>query len=224
MKKPLALIAAILFAYQISNAQTQKGVQTLGFSLSYSHSANNSNSINLYDGKLVTQDYQYTSAAISPNYSYFIADGVELGGGLSYSHNTQNSSNLYNGSVSLTGQTTDRYSGLAYLRKYVLFTDKFGFRTGPFASYDHGIIKYNSTPPAAANDNHTSNGYTAGADFDLVYYPSKKMGIAAKMASVRYAYSKSSGEGGYEGKDENFGFNFINNGLTLALFYVIGNK
>jgi hypothetical protein len=223
MKKSLALIAAILFAYQISNAQTQKGVQTLGLSLGYNHSSSNSTSINSFDGLPITQDNKYSNAAIGPNYTYFIADGLELGAGLSYSHNKQDNSYFYK-TYNLNGQTTDLYSGLVYLRKYVLFKDKFGFRTGPFASYNHGVNKYTSTPASAANDSHTSNGYTVGAGFDLVYYPSKKLGIAANIANLRYAYSKSSGEAGYEGKDENFGFNFINNGLTLALFYVIGNK
>ncbi|MDB5159279.1 MAG: hypothetical protein JWR50_3986 [Mucilaginibacter sp.] len=225
MKKILFLIPAFLFAYQLSNAQTQKETQTLGLYLGY---INNSNSITAADpanNLPVTQDSKNTQVNIGPSYGYFISDRSELGVNLSYAHTKNyNAYSNNNGTNNSYDQTNDSYGGSIYFKKYVLFQNKFGFRTGPYANYQHGINKYGSTPDPNLNayNNNTSNSYGAGGTFELVYYPSKKMGIAANVANLNYTHVIAKGDVNYKGKQDNFAFNFINNGLYLSIFYVIG--
>lgn len=222
MKKILFLIPAFLFAYQFSNAQTQKETQTLGLYLDYNHSSDNSSYINSVDGSSVVTNNRYTRVNIGPSYSYFIAEGSELGANLSYGTNKSNNIYIYNGTNTSNSQDINTYGGSIYFKKYVLFQNKFGFRTGPFASYQYEISKNAMTPNLPATDRRTFNSYEAGGTFELVYYPLKKMGLAATIANFNYTHVTASGDANYKDKQNNFNFNFINNGLYLSVFYVIG--
>ncbi|MES2428923.1 MAG: hypothetical protein V4560_18225 [Bacteroidota bacterium] len=224
MKKKAILTLSLVLTYLMSNAQTQKGTQTLGFNLNYNSTTNTRSSTSSYDGSLITQDYKYKGSAISPVYSYFIADRSEIGTSLFYKTSRQNSSYNIIGGNSANSQTTDSYGGSIFFRKYVLFENRFGFRAGPYAGYQHAINKYTSIPVANSSDNNsTTNGYNAGAMFDLVYYPSKKVGITATIANLAYTNDKANSSSPNQVKNENFNFNFID-GLSLSVFYAFGGK
>ncbi|MDB5029784.1 hypothetical protein [Mucilaginibacter sp.] len=224
MKKIICLCAAFFCAYQITNAQTQKGNQTLGLTLDYSHSSNTSSIINELSGVSTQGNNKYSSFNVGPSYGYFIANGSELGGGLSYFNAKQSYGTIpYSGDQS-NSQNSNGYGVNVFFRKYVLYNNKFGFRVGPNVGYNRTKTTYtNSSFSAYNNGSSTSNGLSASGNFDLVYYPSNKLGFAATLASLNYYHNKTSGDIN-TGSNENFGLHFINSGLTLTAFLVFGGK
>jgi hypothetical protein len=221
MKKTLALAAAILFAYQISNAQTQKGKQTFGLDGFYSHSTNSSGYTYGGGGSSVEQKNMYTNARIGPSYGYFISDGLELGGSLFYSYSRQTYDSYAYPTTNFNETKTNTFGVTAYLRKYVLYQNKIGFRTGPYAGYQFEKNDYTNIPGTGYGTKFT--GYSAGANFDLVYYPTERFGLAATIANVSYSHTKSDNNPNNHSSDQNFSARFINSGLGLTFFYTFGN-
>ena len=86
MYKKLLLLTFAVVTIQAAKAQTEKGSQNLGATFQVSTSTSNSRSFNQ-----VTNSYgdnskgKATTYGISPNYSYFIADKLDLGASLGYS-------------------------------------------------------------------------------------------------------------------------------------------
>jgi hypothetical protein len=229
MKKTTILILSFLLIYSLSKAQTQKGTQTLGLSTIYTHSSNSYTSLDPTTGAIYgsyTQVGKTTDFSIMPTYSYFIANGSELGGGLSYSNHKSNYNTSYSISNDRYGNdySSELYGASIFFRKYVLFTEKFGFRTGPFAGYRRTMYKNESFPTPSSNGNYTTNGYNIGATFDLVYYPFKKMGLAANIVNLGYYHEKPNNVSPGSSENENFSVNFISQSLNLSIFYVIGSK
>jgi hypothetical protein len=225
MKKILFLIAAGVCAAQISNAQIQKGQQTLGGSLGLNHNLISNGAVNSSTNILESQSTRSTNFSIGPAYSYFIADKVELGGLLSYSTGTY-STTYFNGSVITTSKQNSNYLGGAlYLRKYCLYDNKIGIRTGPYISYFKGDNKY-TLLSLNSTSNSKSNTYNVGASVDLVYYPSNSLGFAATLANLAYSNSKATSPDSPQSvsKVENLGLNFISNDLSISVFYVFGSK
>lgn len=216
MKKILFLIPAFLLAFQISKAQTEKGSQTLGVNADFvyqksSHASSGSDN-------LISKN---TSWGIGPSYSYFIADKLDIGASLGYSHiNLDNSTQSYPST-----QHQNDYSASVFLRKYFMYNDKFGIRTGPYVGYDRYNTK--STYPDNGNvgDNSSkTDTYNAGINLGFVYYPSKNIGFAANLANLSYSHSKTNtGASGHDSAD-NVNLNFISNNLGLSVFYVFGGK
>lgn len=216
MKKFLVLIPAFLLAFQISKAQTEKGSQTLGIDVQFMHQKSSQNVIqpgaNPYDS-----DFKITNFSIGPTYSYFIADKLDIGAVLSYSYNKQNDQNTSYSNTQLSHQ----YGAEIFLRKYFMFGDKLGLRTGPYLGYFRYDFKF--TGSGTANNNKTDN-YVAGANMALVYYPVKKLGLSATLANLSYNHSKQKDDTGQIGSGDNVNFNLINDGLLLSVFYVFGGK
>src|ERR1700761_8407616 len=130
MKKLIIIITAILFSYQISKAQTEKGSQTLGISTSLNLHNESDVTMNQADNTTSLSKSKITGFSIGPDYSYFIADKLDLGASLSYS-----SMNYNNGANYPNNYDTKNYSGIIFLRKYFLYQNKLGFRAGPYVGY-----------------------------------------------------------------------------------------
>jgi hypothetical protein len=229
MKKILITVVVFLSAYQLSNAQTEKGTQTFGLNLGFGYNNSNDYTINIADNNAVTTlNTKTTDFAIGPNYSYFIQNNLELGASLSYS--TSNATNT-TGDLSSTNdsyptkQSSDNISASVFIRKYFMYKNIIGFRTGGYVGYSGGTNKDTYTPTdAGANYNNTTMYYSAGANLDLVYFPSKKLGIAATLANLEYYhYTANNNSQGHDNGD-NITFSLVNNGLTLSVFYVFGPK
>lgn len=222
MKKLMILTAAFLFATQISKAQTEKGDQTLGVNVLYTLQKSNNFDINPTDNTSSTiTNYKYTNFSVGPNYSYFIADKLDLGASLSYTSQTQNNSD----NVEPSTQHNKTYGGTIFIRKYFMYHDKVGFRVGPEIGYFAGTQK--STIPIdepVYNQNTSSKEYTAGFNLDLVYYPAKNIGLSASIASLQYAHTKDNNHNQGHDSSDNLYADFINNGLGFSIFYVFGNK
>jgi hypothetical protein len=223
MKKLLILTSVCLLAYQASHAQTEKGDQTLGVNLGFGYSKSNEFDINSSDGSTGTSNGKTTSFNIGPNYSYFIADKLDLGTSLQYNSAVTNSTpDIFN---DLMKQVNRYYGASVYLRKYFMYSDKIGIRTGPYVAYYRQDTQNNYNDVNAISDyNSKSDNYEAGVNLDLVYYPSKCLGISASLANLQYIHSKTNnGTQGHSSNDD-VNFSYINNGLGFSVFYVFGAK
>ncbi|MFD2145247.1 hypothetical protein [Mucilaginibacter antarcticus] len=164
--KKLALAAAMLLAGQFVNAQTQKGKQNFGLSGIYQHSTNSNGNLNSATAYPADQVSKSTFANIGPSYGYFIADDLELGGALSYTYNRQTNDYYSFPTTNFNEAKTNSFGVSAYFRKYVLYQNKIGFRTGPYAGYQWGKQDYNYIPGTSYGSKYTS--YNVGGNFDLV--------------------------------------------------------
>jgi hypothetical protein len=221
MKRPLILIPAFVFLVQISKAQTEKGSQTLGVNLGFEYYTQTGVSVNPADNSLMSQTNKYTSFSVGPAYSYFIADNLDLGAMLNYTF----ANNSYGPNSYTTEYNTKNYGGTVFLRKYFLYKNKFGFRVGPYFGYS--INDQKTVYDAQYNIQNTdskSNTYAGGATIDLVYYPTKHLGVSVSLANLNYEHTKTNnGPQGFSNTDQ-VNFNFIDNNLSLSLLYVFGGK
>jgi hypothetical protein len=218
MKKTIFLIAAFVLAAVISQAQTEKGTQTLGLGLGFGYNKSNGIATNPYGNASSNLYSKSTNFSIGPDYSYFIADKLDIGTSLSYGTNTysyplQSNNSLYK-------QSSYSYGGIIYLRKYFMYNDKFGLRAGPYAGYTRGDSKSTNVDPAYNSDSKTDS-YNAGAKLDLVYYPSKKISFSATLANLNYAHYKTNGGPQGHSSADSFNAAFINNGLGISIFYIL---
>lgn len=221
MKRSLILIPAFLFLAQISKAQTEKGSQTLGVNLSFGYYNTSGVNVSTPDNSLTAQSTKFTSFSVGPSYSYFIADNLDLGATLNYSLSNYN----YGPNNYLTKQDNKDYGGTIFLRKYVLYKNKIGFRVGPYLGYSLDDQKYiYSAQYNVSNSDSKSNSYEGGANLDLVYYPTKNLGVSVSLANLNYVHTKTNdGAQGFANTDQ-VNFNFVNNNLAVSLLYVFGGK
>lgn len=191
----------------------------MGVNLNFSYYDQSGVNVNPYDNTLAAQSTKYTTFLVGPAYSYFIADNLDLGAMLNYAL-TKNKDvpNSYE-------QDNKNYGGTVFLRKYVLYKNKIGFRAGPYLGYaigDQEII-YNGQN-SIYNTDAKSRSYEGGADLDLVYYPTKHFGVSISLASLDYQHTRTnSATQGFSNADE-VNFDFVNNNLAVSLLYAFGGK
>ena len=216
MYKKLLLICVSVIAIQTVKAQTQKGSQMLGASFSFSSSSSN---LKQFDPNTNTYGENVhakrTSYDFSPNYSYFIANNLDFGVNVGYGRTKQESSD-YTG---LPGsQKSHGFNAGINLRKYFLYDDKIGIRTGPYLNYLYG--KQDSFYEAIPSY-HTSNKiYSGGISLDFVYFPAKKLGLAAGLGNLNYVHQVNDGYTKETYKAFNLSFA---DALTFSVNYVFGN-
>jgi hypothetical protein len=117
-------------------------------------------------------------------------------------------------------QTSYNFGGIVYLRKYIMFKDMIGLRVGPYIGYNTNDAKYEYYQ-APTQDTKT-NYFNAGGRLELVYYPSKRLGLSTYLASLDYNhYTANSGVNGHQSGD-NFYLNVISSGLAISVFYTFG--
>jgi hypothetical protein len=228
MNKFLIAIAAFLFTFSLSEAQTEKGSQTIAIDWAFSIQTSNNFNVNPYDNSSTIINMRTSGFNIGPGYSYFIADKLDIGADLSYNASLTTNSTLDIGTTNDSYPTKNsykNYGGDLFIRKYYLYKNKFGFRTGAYLGYAGGNQTISYSPSYAIDDLHSKgNYYFGGVNLALVYYPSKKMGIAAGVAGLEYEHYKlNNADQGHESGDI-LNFNFVNNGLSLSVFYSFGGK
>jgi hypothetical protein len=223
MKKIFVLLAAFLAAIQFSKAQTEKGTQTLGTNFGFNYTNVNQDATGLPTVNTKTGNFN-----IGPVYSYFVKDNLEIGASLSYASSRENyytsTGNVANTNYPLK-QTSDNYSASIFIRKYFMYKNTVGFRTGGYIGYSAGNVNsYYPPDNVAYNYSNKSTYYSAGANLDLVYYPSKKIGLSATLLNLEYYHYKSNAATQGYGSADNLTFNLVDNGLALSVFYVFGAK
>src|SRR6202012_1550561 len=187
MKKAFFLFAAFLLASVVSHAQTEKGNQTLGLSFQYNYNKSSGNYISPVDNSTYSVDNKYTNFTVGPSYSYFIADKLDLGAAVSLGQAT------YIIPIEPSDQEKQinrNFDAMIFLRKYFMFSNNFGLRAGPYADYtksQNSNVYSNGT--LGTNTISNTKQFDGGLRLDMVYYPSKHLGLAASMANLNYSHS-----------------------------------
>ncbi|MFA6087283.1 autotransporter outer membrane beta-barrel domain-containing protein [Mucilaginibacter sp.] len=215
MYKKLLLVFVSIITINAAKAQTEKGNQSVGLSFGLSTTDLKTRSINYstndYDPEVKGKQNNYT---ISPNYSYFIADKLDIGLAVGYSYSSQKyDTNMY----SPQNQSGKSFFSSIRLRKYFLYDNKIGIRTGPHLSYQRLSQSYTYNINNQPNYNTNSNVYTGGVGLDFVYYPIKKLGLTAAMGNLDYQHQKSSGN--TSGTYNSFNLSFANS-LIFSVNYI----
>ncbi|MBB3059039.1 hypothetical protein [Mucilaginibacter gotjawali] len=223
MNKILILITAFLLTIQFSNAQTEKGSQTLGFNFGFGVGKTNESpgAQQTGDGSpFVLRNNNFT---FGPLYSYFIANGIDISLALNFASISQTTSdNNFGYPVNYHDY---QFSGTLYARKYLLYKNKFGIRTGPYISYGKGTTNFTYPPGDNFNDNsYTSHNLTAGVKLEMVYYASKKFGFAATLANLQYEHYNSAGGNQLNQNGNNVSFYTGTTALQVSMFYTFGGK
>lgn len=221
MKKALLLIAVLFLTTLVSHAQTEKGSQTVGLNLGFAYSKGNTFVTDPNSGGYYRGTNQTTNFNIGPTYSYFIADKTDIGGYFSYSLNNINYPYYPN---SLSKTSTHGYAGGVFLRKYFVFGNKIGIRTGPYLDYNR-IDNHTIYQPTISVNNIYSNLTEAGDIgmlVDLVYFPVKQLGVTAHIASLAFSHYNTHDSFADSSSGNGVNFNLINNSLSLSVFYAFG--
>ncbi|MES2267954.1 MAG: hypothetical protein V4520_14430 [Bacteroidota bacterium] len=214
MYKKLLLVFVSVIAIQTAKAQTQKGSQMLGASFGFSTSSSDSKPLdantNTYGSNVHSKTTSYN---VYPNYSYFIADNLDLGFTVGYGRSKQeNTDNT--GLQNL--QKSHTFSAGAYLRKYVLYDNKIGIRTGPYVNYSYGKQE-TAYSYYATQYNYSNKIYAGGVGLDFVYFPVKKLGLAARLGNINYVYQTT--DGSNKGTYKAFNLNFVD-AVDFSVNYV----
>lgn len=203
------LIVLSVVTIQAAEAQTEKGSQNLG--ATFGVSVTNSNT--RYDNISNNSNGKLTTYSIAPSYSYFIADKLDIGASIGYSYSNQKYDPVVNGQIQ---QRNESYAADIFLRKYFLFDNKIGIRTGPYLDFQKMKQKYTYT--SSLNNNGTDS-YGGGLKMDFVFYPAKNIGLAATMANLGYRHDKYNGD--TLGDANSFQLNFVNS-ILFSVYYVFG--
>lgn len=214
MYKKLILILLSVVTIHAAKAQTEKGSQSLGATFGASITNSNTQSINPIDNSLLgSSKGKITSYSLSPSYSYFLANKLDIGAALGYSFSKQTNDPAY-GQQALERDLS--FSANIFLRKYFLFNDKIGVRAGPYLDYQKSKRRY--TYSSDANEsNYNTDAYGGGLSMDFVYYPAKNIGLAATVANLNYQHTKYTNS--TFGDADEFQLNFVNY-LTFSIYYV----
>lgn len=221
--KTKIILFFIAFFFTINlKAQTQKGDQLIGGNIGFNTGTGYGDYvINTYRDNFTSKSF---SASIGPSYSYFIADKLDLGASLGYTGQKTTYNYIPPSPIDpFTENTVTKFHAFnagIYLRKYFLFNDKIGVRTGPFVSVQKGRSDNYYTD---ATQNYFSDdfSYNAGIAAELVFFPNKKLGLAAYLGSLAYSHDDNK-QTNYHSRSNNFGFNAVGNNLTVSAFYNLG--
>jgi hypothetical protein len=168
-----------------------------------------------------------TNFTIGPGYSYFIADKLDIGASLSYQTTAQTYTAIQaaDNSGYPTKYSNRNFDASVYIRKYYLYKNMIGFRTGAYFMYGYGTDQqtYIGTY-ASGSSSGTSHQYDAQLRLDLVYYPSKHLGVSANIANAGYSWYKSNGVNQANSSGDDASVRFVSDGLQLSVFYVFGGK
>jgi len=211
MYKKLLLVVLSGIALQTAKAQTEKGTQNLGFSVAFNSNKSTTQNLNV-NPYSVNFNVKQTSFTVAPTYSYFVSNNLDLGASFNYT----NFSVKYDGTNAVTQEQSQKaIGGTLFLRKYFLYENKIGVRVGPSVSYSRSKQRLVSS---GVGDNSDFNTYGGAVQLDFVYFPVKKIGLAAGLGNISYSKSKSTDS---SVSSDAFNASFVNN-LSLSVYYVFG--
>ena len=99
-----------------------------------------------------------------------------------------------------------------------------GFRAGPYIGYSNQNQQLDYSPSSSVyNLDSKSNTYFGGVNLGLIYYPAKRLGISMTIANLDYQHSDINNTTQGNEKEDLVEFHFVNNGLSLSVFYVFGS-
>lgn len=214
--KKLTFLLLAAFSGLTASAQTEKGSQWIGGTISASH---DKVSIRYNDQaqQISNTDQKSNVLRVGPSYSYFLADQLGLQIGVGYENTHQDSSR-----PEQSGEIDSKnYYASLNLKKYFLYENKIGFGVGPYATYSRGKNR-NQNNDVLLNYNYdsTNNYFAAGLGVNFVYFPVKKVALTAGIGSLGYQHSKVNGTQS-QIKGETFTFDLMSS-TTFSIYYVFG--
>ena len=222
MKKLTLLLLAALSGLTAS-AQTEKGKQWIGGSVSASHNkveeAVNNTGFGSMEGTRRQNSFQ-----VGPSYTYFVAEKLSLSATVAYTHGHSDQSYINNSNPQLNNATVETtsngYNAYLHLDKYFLYDNKIGIRTGPYAQYYISNSKSGGNPDYSTV-NYDAKAFGAGLSLDFVYFPAKRIALIASLGNLSYSKSKYESES-TTNEQTDFGLNFLNNAPSFTFAYVFG--
>jgi hypothetical protein len=207
MKKQLLMMVAVCAIAMAANAQTEKGDNLIGGSLSISSSETKS------------PNYEKTNFyGINPSYAHFFSKNLAIGltAGAGYSKNFNNNFDSNNNLTYTRTSKQKSFSVGPMVRYYIDIVDKlkaFGQISGTI-----GFVKTNETYEGPYNYNLTPNTkftqYNASIRPGLAFFPTKKLGVELGFSLLSYNKTDYDGQSPtntwYEAEAFNFGFNTFN--------------
>jgi hypothetical protein len=218
MKKSFLLIAVLFLTTLISQAQTEKGSQTLGLNLGFSYSKGNTIITDQSSGGFYKGTNETTNFNIGPAYSYFIAGKTDIGGYFSYSLSNTTYPYYPNG---LSKTSAHGYAGGVFLRRYFMFGNKIGVRTGPYLDYNRVESSTIYQPTISGNNINSNLSETGdiGMLLDFVYYPVKNLGATAHLANLAFSHYTTHDNYNDSSSGNGVNFNLITSALSLSVVY-----
>lgn len=221
MYKKHILLLAVVFGTLALKAQTNKGDQYLGGSSSFlAVNQTTDYSQSPYYPISYTQKTKVHLIRVGPVYGFFIANNLDVGVNLGYAHEKADYTYSAN-SYSNTQYQGNIYYGGLYVRKYFLYNNKIGFRTGLYGEYEQvkSVSKSDdaSSEPGQFENYHVQN---AGLIFDVVYFPFRRFGLTTTIGGLGYTHIDDQ-QNYMHDKQNNFGWN-LTSSLNVSFFYCFG--
>jgi len=223
MNKFLILVAAFLLTALFSNAQTSAGSQTLGLNLGFG-TGKSTEIPGVQEAGIGSPFIEHNNNFnFGPAYSYFISNGLDIGGAVNFLSNREtNTENNFGYPLKYQDY---QFSGTLYARKYFLYKNRFGIRTGPYITYGRETTNYTYTAAENFNNNNYNSHYiSAGLKLEMVYYASNKLGFAATLADLQYEHYSSAGGYQLNQRGNSVTLNTGTTALQISIFYVFGGK
>jgi hypothetical protein len=107
-----------------------------------------------------------------------------------------------------------------YLRKYFLYDGKIGIRTGPYAQYSYSQANNTYVDPTN-NNTYQNRAINAGLGLEIVYFPTKKLGLSSSVGSLTYSHNTND-QTNYDHNKSNFIALNLSSALNLSIFYSLG--
>ncbi|MBE5318532.1 outer membrane beta-barrel protein [Pedobacter sp. MR2016-19] len=207
MKKQLLTLVAVCAITMGANAQTEKGDNLIGGSLSISSS------------KTESANYEKRNFyGINPSYAHFFSKNLAIGliAGASYSKNLNNNYDSYYNITTTRTSKQKSFSVGPVVRYYIDIIDKlkaFGQFSGTI-----GFVKTDETYSGPYNYNLTPNTkftqYNASLRPGFAFFPTKKLGIELGFSLLSYNKIDDDGQSPsntwYKAEAFDFGFNTFN--------------
>jgi hypothetical protein len=223
------MLVFFMFCVVSTFAQTNAGNQTLGISAGYSSGKSTTVFSNpLYGPATLTVVNKQAVYSLSPGYSVFLGKTVDVGFAFGILGSVYDYDYGSTASATTPIKTTNKaYSGTFYLRKYILLQDRIGVRTGPFFQYQKSdqVSDYPAGSPLNGDNKNQVISYSGGMYVDFVYYPTRRIGLAANLLNLNYSYSKSvyeQGGGESDNDQKTYSANFLTTNLSLSIYFVLG--
>ena len=210
MKQPLLLSFLLLFTAGTAFSQIGKGQKYLGGSLAFSYGDYGTSQLDVISNQYYTTNV--TAFNISPVFGFFVSDkwSINVMPSFGWTSGTETSLRYdYINGVPQSYMYSNKYhSGVVGLsvamRYYWMLNDKFGI----YPQFGIGSTHY--------TNNFSSGTLSIGGSPNLVFFPSKKVGVNMGFGSLGYNYD-------YQNKSSSVNLN-LNNNIYFGLSYYYGGK
>ncbi|MFW0718826.1 outer membrane beta-barrel protein [Pedobacter sp. N23S346] len=222
MKKQLLTIAVLCAVAFTVNAQTEKGDNLIGGSISYSSDKRTPENLN----NLTSQ--KSTNISITPRFGHFVSNNVAIGLSVGYIR----SKNFYESNLSTptsiliynTESTNETFNIGPFVRYYVNIVDKFKFfgQGNAFFAFGKSVsVDGGSITVIPRSTKYKTTIYGAAINPGFAFFPTKRWAFEFSFPLVSYNNYKMKDDGNnvssqaYQNEGFQFGFDSFNPSIGL---------